>query len=92
MTKGQIYAEFVLEALVKKGVARFDAYREIQRVAFAALESGLHLSEAIANDGKLSKHFTTKELGEIFQARNHLAASGKIVDNVSKLVARLDRG
>lgn len=92
MTKGQIYAEFVLEALVKKGVARFDAYREIQRVAFAALESGLHLSEAIASDGKLSKHFTKKELGEIFQARNHLAASGKIVDNVSKLVARLDRG
>ena len=32
ITKGQVFSEFVLEALVKKGVARFEAYRDIQRV------------------------------------------------------------
>ncbi|MFB5609654.1 MAG: adenylosuccinate lyase, partial [Nitrosarchaeum sp.] len=32
ITKGQIFAEFVLEALIKKGVPRFVAYRDVQRV------------------------------------------------------------
>jgi adenylosuccinate lyase len=88
MTKGQIYAEFVLEALVKKGVARFEAYREIQRVAFASLESGKHFLDSVSNDPSLSKHFSRKELEEVFLAKNHLAASGKIIDNVSRLVKR----
>lgn len=88
MTKGQIYAEFVLEALVKKGIARFDAYRDIQRVAFSALESGEHFFDAAAKDASISKHLTKKELAAIFDAKNHLAASGKIIDNVAKLVRK----
>src|ERR687892_1546164 len=36
MTKGQIYAEFVLEALIKKGIPRLEAYRNIQRIAFSS--------------------------------------------------------
>lgn len=86
MTKGQIYAEFVLEALVKKGVARFEAYRAIQRVAFAALESGEHFFDAVSKDKEISRHLSKKEMGEIFDAKNHLAASGKIIDNVAKMV------
>jgi adenylosuccinate lyase len=86
MTKGQIYAEFVLEALVKKGVARFEAYRDIQRVAFAALESGDHFFNAASRDRSISKHLSRQELASIFEARNHLAASGRIIDNVAKMV------
>src|ERR671923_2758335 len=54
MTNGQIYAEFVLEALAKKGVARFEAYRDIQRVAFATLESGEHFFDAVSKDANIS--------------------------------------
>ncbi len=86
MTKGQIYAEFVLDALVKKGMARFDAYRDIQRVAFASLESGEHFLDAVSKDAGISKHLGKREIEEIFQAKNHLAASGRIIENVSKLV------
>jgi adenylosuccinate lyase len=86
MTKGQIYAEFVLEALVKKGVARFEAYRDIQRVAFAALESGDHFFDAACKDKSISRHLSRQELAAIFEAKNHLAASGKIIDNVAKMV------
>ncbi|HEX2615121.1 MAG TPA: adenylosuccinate lyase [Nitrososphaera sp.] len=88
MTKGQIYAEFVLEALVKKGIARFDAYRDIQRVAFSALESGEHFFDAASKDASISKHLTKKELAAIFDAKNHLAASGKIIDNVARRVRK----
>jgi adenylosuccinate lyase len=86
MTKGQIYAEFVLEALVKKGVARFEAYRDIQRVAFAALESGDHFFDAASKDRSISKHLSKQELRSIFEAKNHLAASGRIIDGVAKMV------
>ena len=86
MTKGQIYAEFVLDALVNKGIARFDAYRDIQRVAFAALESGEHFLDAVSMDSNISNHLTKQELKAIFEAKNHLAASGKIIDNVVKNV------
>lgn len=85
-TKGQIYAEFVLEALVKKGAARFEAYRDIQRVAFSALESGEHFSDAVLKDGIISKHLTRKEISSIFKPRSHLAASDKIIEIVAKLV------
>jgi adenylosuccinate lyase len=86
MTKGQIYAEFVLEALVKKGVARFEAYRDIQRVAFAALEAGDHFFDAASNDRSISKYLSKQELAAIFETKNHLAASSKIIDNVAKMV------
>ena len=47
ITKGQIYAEFVLESLVKKGIPRINAYRDIQRIAFAAKESGKHFIQDV---------------------------------------------
>src|SRR5215208_5966028 len=56
MTKGQIYAEFILDALIKKGVARFEAYRDIQRVAFSAIESGEHFFDAASVDMNISAH------------------------------------
>src|SRR2546425_9666097 len=86
ITKGQVFSEFVLEALVKKGVARFEAYRDIQRVAFAALESGDHFFDAASRDESISKHLSKRELAAIFEAKNHLSASGRIIDNVAKMV------
>ena len=86
MTKGQIYAEFMLDALIKKGVARFDAYRDIQRVAFSALESGEHFFDAACRDRNISTRLSKQELAAIFDAKNHLAASGRIIENTARIV------
>ena len=86
MTKGQIYAEFMLDALIKKGVARFDAYRDIQRVAFTALESGEHFFDAACRDRNISTRLSKQELAAIFDAKNHLAASGRIIENSARIV------
>ncbi len=86
VTRGQIFAEFVLEALVKRGVPRFEAYRDIQRVAFSALESNEHFSDAVSKDKNISKHLTRKDITAIFEPGNHLAASEKIIDGVARLV------
>jgi adenylosuccinate lyase len=82
LTKGQIYSEFMLDALIKKGVARFEAYREIQRVAFSALASGEHLFDAASKDMNISSYLSNQELKSIFDPNAHLAASTKIIDNV----------
>jgi adenylosuccinate lyase len=86
MTKGQIYAEFILDALIKKGVARFDAYRDIQRVAFSAQESGKHFFDAACGDTSISAHLSKEELAAIFDAKNHLASSGMIIENAARIV------
>src|SRR5919206_1080341 len=86
MTKGQIYAEFVLEALIKKGIPRLEAYRNIQRIAFSSHDDKRHFYEAIKEDPIVSKILSSEELKSIFDARTHLSASSKIIDNVSKMV------
>jgi adenylosuccinate lyase len=87
-TQGQIFAEFVLEALIKKGVPRFEAYRDIQRVAFAALESGMDFRDAVKDDNSISLHLTAEEIDSVFVPENHLGASDQIIKNVYSLVKK----
>jgi len=86
VTRGQIFAEFVLDALIKKGVPRFEAYRDIQRVAFASSAEGTDFRDAVRNDEAISSHLTDEEIGKIFIPENHLGASFDIIRNVSRKV------
>lgn len=88
ITKGQIYAEFVLESLVKKGIPRINAYRDIQRIAFATKESGKHFIQAIKDDDILSSHFNDDELDSLFKPQNHFASAIQIIENVSNIVSK----
>jgi adenylosuccinate lyase len=87
MTNGQIYAEFVLDQLIKKGIPRFDAYRDIQRVAFSAIENRQSFLDAIQNDPVLRKHLASEELINIFEPGKHLGASSSIIENIAKMVS-----
>jgi adenylosuccinate lyase len=86
VTRGQIFSEFVLEALIKKGVPRFEAYREIQKVAFESQEEEIDFREAVRDDKSISSHLTDDEFDKIFIAENHLGASFDIIKNVATLV------
>jgi len=88
ITKGQIFAEFVLEALIKKGVPRFVAYRDVQRVAFEARDKGIQYSDAIKNDKAFSSKLTKKEIESIFSPEKHLGASPQIINNVNSMVTK----
>ncbi len=88
ITKGQIFAEFVLDALIKKGVPRFKAYRDIQRIAFESSETGTDFLDAVTNDTAISTVLSTKEIEEIFVPENHLGASNTIIKNVYKIVGK----
>jgi len=88
ITRGQIFAEFVLEALIKKGVPRFVAYRDVQRVAFEAKDKEIQYIDAIKNDKSFSSKLTDKEIDAIFSPEKHLGASPAIINNVKKSVQR----
>jgi adenylosuccinate lyase len=88
ITKGQIFAEFVLEALIKKGVPRFVAYKDVQRVAFKANDKEIQYIDAIKNDKAFSSKLTDKEIESIFSPEKHLGASPIIISNVKKSVQK----
>ena len=89
ITKGQIFAEFVLEALIKKGVPRFVAYKDVQRVAFKANDKEIQYIDAIKNDKAFSSKLTDKEIDSIFLPEKHLGASPIIISNVKKSVQKI---
>lgn len=89
VTKGQIFAEFVLEALIKKGVPRLEAYRQVQRVAFEAQEKGVDYRDAVKNDEVISSKLSEHEVDEIFSPESHLGASPQIIGNVNRTVQKI---
>ncbi|MBM3905940.1 MAG: adenylosuccinate lyase [Thaumarchaeota archaeon] len=89
VTKGQIFAEFVLEALIKKGIPRFVAYRDVQRVAFEAHDKGIDYSDAIKNDKAISSKLSESEIDQIFTPQSHLGAAPEIITNVNNTVNKI---
>ncbi len=55
-------------------------------MAFAALEREEDFFNALIKDANLSKSLTPIELKGIFNAKNHLSASSKIIESVVKKV------
>lgn len=91
VTRGQIFAEFVLEALIKKGVPRLVAYRDVQRVAFEARDRGHDYMYAISRDRAISSKLSEGEIRAIFAPEGHLGASPAIISNVQKSVQKISK-
>jgi adenylosuccinate lyase len=89
ITKGQIFAEFVLQLLISKGVPRFEAYRNIQRIAFKATESKEHFLKLLLEDEDIIKSITRDELSSIFIPQNQLSASSQIINNIVKRAQKM---
>jgi adenylosuccinate lyase len=88
VTKGQIFSEFLLKALLNKGIPRFKAYRAIQKVAFLAHDKGMDFIDAVKNDRFISSALTKKEIESIFVPENHFGASFAIINNVNNMVQK----
>ncbi len=65
---GAIFSEQVLLALVRRGVARDQAYRWVQRHALA----GGDLRARLREDADVSRHLPPSELDSLFDMRHHL--------------------
>lgn len=85
-TGGQIFAEFVLEAMIRKGVPRITAYENVQRVAFEASRTGTPYDHAIKSDKAVSAILDAREVDRIFDPARHLGASARIIAGVDRMV------
>jgi len=69
--RGAVFSEAVLLALVRKGLAREEAYRWVQRCGMQAME-GADFREAVGADPDISRHLPPAELAALFDLRHQL--------------------
>jgi adenylosuccinate lyase len=69
--RGAVFSEAVLLALVRKGVARDDAYRWVQRNGLQAMDGG-DFRDAVSRDPDIARHLSGAEVAELFDLRRHL--------------------
>ena len=82
LTNGQIFAEFVLQGLILKGLPRFKAYRSIQSIAFKAAENHMHFYDALTSENEIIEYISREELKVIFNPQIQLSASKNIIGNI----------
>ncbi len=72
ITKGLIFSESVLLALMGKGLVRKEAYRIVQRNALAAWQGGPDFFTRLNSDREVRKYLKPVELDACFDPKRHL--------------------
>jgi adenylosuccinate lyase len=81
-THGLVFSGQLLQDLVEKGMPRDDAYRAVQVSAMAAWETETSFRERVANDERITKYMTPKDLEHTFDLDRQLR-------NVDQIFARV---
>jgi adenylosuccinate lyase len=79
-TRGLVFSEGVMLALVQKGLARQRAYEIVQRAALAARDGGGTLRDRLAADEELAAHLSPAELDACFDLTHQLRHADAILE------------
>jgi adenylosuccinate lyase len=79
--RGAVFSEAVLLALVRKGVARDEAYRWVQRCGLKAMQ-GADFRAEVARDADIVRHLTAQDLSDLFDLRHHLRYEDALFERV----------
>lgn len=71
-TKGLIFSQRILLALVDRGMTREDAYQVVQRNAMKTWSEGRPLAENLLEDPDFEKQMSAEELDELMDAKSYL--------------------
>jgi adenylosuccinate lyase len=72
-TRGLIFSQRVLLALIDKGMPRETAYKIVQKNAMRVWNSkNLNLKDLIQEDKEVNEHFSDSEIEELFKLDYHL--------------------
>lgn len=82
LTKGLVYSGQLLQDLVEKGMPRDAAYKAVQENAMAAWESDASFRDRVAQDPRITKYLTPKELEYTFDLQRQLRNVDKLFDRV----------
>lgn len=81
--RGLVFSQAVLNALIRSGMSRDDAYRIVQAAAARAVEAGSMLREEIAADPQVS--LGSPELDRAFDLEACLLNAGAAVDHLERV-------
>ena len=85
MTRGAIFSQSVLLALVEAGMSRDDAYRTVQDASRKSQETGSHLRDILATMPGVSSILNTAKLADAFDTSRVLRHASRAVDALSEL-------
>ncbi len=71
-TKGLIFSQVVLLALIEKGLSREDAYQIVQRNAMEAWNKDISFKELLIRDKELCRYLTPDEIEQMFDLKKVL--------------------
>ncbi len=71
-TKGLIFSQALLLALIKKGLPREEAYRLVQNRALAVWNSGASFKDAVLEEQEIRNHLSDKEIESCFDLKKSL--------------------
>ncbi len=80
-TRGLVFSQAVLLALVEGGMSRDDAYRIVQRNAMAAWDEAAPLADLLATDAECT--LTPETLAACFSLERFLHATGVVFDRLA---------
>lgn len=66
LTRGLVFSQRALIALIEKGLSRQEAYKTVQTCAMSSWESGVPLRDLLAADNQVQQLLTAQELAEVF--------------------------
>ncbi|MBU4448477.1 MAG: adenylosuccinate lyase, partial [Proteobacteria bacterium] len=71
LTRGLVFSQSLLLALIDKGLARDAAYRLAQRPAMQVWEAGGEFAQRVKADAEISQHLTPAEIEAIFDLKRY---------------------
>jgi len=86
VTMGQVYSEFVLDALLKKGMSRSDAHRILREISSKSRLNGIQFKDALLSDSRTNKLLSERELDSIFIPEAHIEGSREIIKRTLKRI------
>jgi adenylosuccinate lyase len=81
-SRGLVFSQSLLLALVHQGLSRDEAYRLTQRAAMQVWEQGGTFKERVLADPDIGKILSRAELEELFDLKHHLRHVGALFDRV----------
>ncbi len=72
LTRGLIYSQSLLLALIQKGLSREAAYNLVQRPAMQVWQEGGDFSRTVREDPEIGRYLTPQELAAVFDLGHHL--------------------
>jgi adenylosuccinate lyase len=81
-TKGLIFSQRLLLALMDKGLARGEAYDLVQKLAMKSWNDGLGFKELVLKDNNITEYLTAKEIESCFELDYYLRHVNKIFKKI----------